>query len=110
MEVFPHPAQVELFGLDKVLPYKQKPSRNHEIRIATFKSYQEHLKRYKIYGAEAILNVDVSTLRGVRLKEYEDLLDALFCSYIVYAIWKRPQQSRVFGSKEDGHIIVPMKE
>ncbi len=109
MEVFPHPAQVELFELKKILPYKQKPGRDYESRITTFKSYQNYLKGLHIDGTEKFLTLDLTTLKGVRLKEYEDILDALFCAYIVYAIWKNPQQAKIFGSKEDGHIIVPMK-
>ena len=114
-EIFPHPAHVSLFGLDKTLKYKARGRRDYESRWAEFERYQRYLRSLRkatpaLKGTKQLLvNTDVRTLRGKALKEYEDVLDALSCAYIVSYLWHHgPGSARVYGTLSQGHIIVPI--
>ncbi len=112
-EVFPHPAHVSLFGLDRILKYKVKRTRNYEAYWAEYARYQALLAGLceadpPLRGAEAILNRPATGLRGRRLKELEDTLDAITCAYIAAYLWRHgPGGACVYGTVEDGHIVVP---
>ena len=114
IEVFPHPSQVTLFNLKKILPYKAKPKRDYAFRHEVFKTYQKHLndlehKRPSLtFPDPALLDVDVTLLKGKALKEYEDLLDGIFCAYLAHYIWANPEKCKIFGTVEGGHIITPI--
>lgn len=43
-EVYPHPAMVSLFHLDKTLKYKARRGRSYERRYQEYKRYQEYLR------------------------------------------------------------------
>jgi predicted RNase H-like nuclease len=52
---------------------------------------------------------DAAGLGGRLLKQYEDLLDGLFCAYTVAYCWYHgPFHYQIFGSVKDGHILVPI--
>jgi predicted RNase H-like nuclease len=112
-EVFPHPAHVSLFGLDRILKYKVKRTGNYEAYWAEYARYQALLVGLSeadppLWGAEAILNRPATGLRGRRLKELEDTLDAITCAYIAAYLWRHgPGGTWVYGTVEDGHIVVP---
>lgn len=58
-----------------------------------------------------LTTTDVRLLRGRKLKEYEDKLDALSCAYVASYLWHHgPRRTRVYGSVAEGHIIVPITE
>jgi predicted RNase H-like nuclease len=112
VEVYPHPAAVTLFGLERTLKYKARPGRSLDFRKAELKRFMSLLKglekAFPALHAPAILNKDISPLNGRELKAFEDLVDALFCAYIALYCWTwGPQRYRVFGSKAEGYIIVP---
>lgn len=114
-EIFPHPAHVSLFGLEKTLKYKARGGRDYETRWPEFERYQRYLRSLRkatpaLKGTKQLLvNTDVRTLRGKALKEYEDVLDALSCAYIVSYLWHHgPGRARVYGALSEGHIIVPV--
>jgi len=113
IEVYPHPAAVTLFGLEKSIKYKARPGRSYEFRWAEFRRYQALLQSLAdaepALRAPEILNRDVGGLRGQALKRYEDLLDALFCAYIAFHCWHwGPRGYKVFGDLTEGYIIVPL--
>ena len=114
-EVFPHPAHVSLFGLEKTLKYKARSGRSYEERWAAFEVYQRHLRTLRkadppLKKTKALLcNVDVRMLRGKALKEYEDRLDAITCAYVASYVWHHgPRLTRLYGSASEGHILVPL--
>lgn len=114
-EIYPHPAHVSLFGLEKTMKYKARSGRKYEQRWPEYERYQQHLRslRYsipKLKRTKALLTqTDVRQLRGKALKAYEDTLDAITCAYVVYYLWmKGPKYARTYGTLTDGHIIVPM--
>ena len=111
-EVYPHPSMVVLFKLNKILQYKSKPKRDYDFLYAQFKRYQEHKELGKNKPAlvlpRKIVNKDVKKLKAKRLKNYEDLLDAIFCAYIAYYTWHFPDKCAVLGSMEAGYILTPV--
>ena len=112
VEIYPHPATITLFGLEKTLKYKARPGRSIDFRKAELMRFITLLKgleeAFPALHAPAILNKDVLPLNGRELKAFEDLIDALFCAYIALYCWTwGPQKYRVFGNKAEGYIIVP---
>lgn len=115
VEVFPHPAMVELFGLLHILRYKARPGRSLQFRWKELRRYRELLEGLKeaepAMDASSILSTaNPENLRGRTLKALEDLLDALFCAYIALHLWYWGQEGyRSFGDEESGHILVPIR-
>ena len=113
-EVYPHPAMVSLFHLNKTLKYKTRRGRSYERRYEEYKRYQEYLRDLansepKLASDEEVLGKEVSGLRGKGLKTYEDLLDAIFCAYVAYYVWYwGPERYEIFGDEHHGYILVPM--
>ncbi|NJM00257.1 MAG: DUF429 domain-containing protein [Synechococcaceae cyanobacterium SM2_3_2] len=114
VEVFPHPATVAIFGLDKILPYKARPRRDLATRQIAWGQYQNYLRGLNngdpwLSGTDALLAQDVAQLKGNRLKAYEDQVDAVMCAYIaLYAHRWGSQRCRVFGSFDQGSIYTPV--
>jgi len=115
MEVYPHPAMVVLFGLERILKYKSRPGRIYALRWTELRRYQSYLG--SLSTAEPALRLPreiighpVEGERGQALKCYEDLLDAVFCAYIALYCWFwGAERCRIFGSLTDGYIVVPWK-
>lgn len=112
-EVYPHPSMVVLFNLDKILQYKLKPNRDYDFRWQEFRKYQDYLSNLKnsktrLILPEDILYKDIKNLKGNALKDYEDILDAIFCSYLAYYHWSNPEKCEVLGDMEGGYILTPI--
>jgi predicted RNase H-like nuclease len=111
VEVFPHPATIALFGLDRTLKYKARPKRGMDERLAAWRRYQAHLLALgqadpPLRGHEQTLAQDAAALRGRRLKDYEDQIDALLCAYIaLYAFRWGAARCRTFGTMVVGYIF-----
>jgi predicted RNase H-like nuclease len=111
-EIYPHPAHVSLFGLEKTLKYKR--SRVVERRLELLR-YRQHLRDLRDAKPslkktkDLLVRTEIESLRGRQLKAYEDILDALTCAYIAYYLWWHgPRRARTYGTLADGHIIVPV--
>lgn len=113
-EVFPHPAMVAIFGLDRTLKYKARPGRGAGERLAAWAAYHAHLRGLgaadpPLRGPLPLLDADVAALRPARLKDHEDMADALFCAYIaLYAHRWGAARCRTFGDMERGYIFTPV--
>jgi len=114
IEVYPHAAMVAVFELDRTLKYKAKPKRSIEARRAAWGEYQRYLNELAgrdppLHGQADLTKVDVAMLRGRRLKDYEDRVDALMCAYIaLYGLrWGRTR-CRSFGTLANGYIFTPV--
>ena len=114
MEVFPHPAHVEMFGLAMALKYKKGLVATKRAALA---NYQVHLRAllgrelplvWASAEVQEVLAGEALLARGRALKNLEDRLDALTCAYVAYHCWRRgPAGFAVFGCAEHGCIVVP---
>ena len=115
IEVYPHPAMVELFGLTKTLKYKRKPKRTGETRASEMATLRAHI--LSLDRAEPPLMISIEDVpgstpgtlsTGAELNEAEDKLDAIVCAYIAAHWWFWGQtRNKVFGTREHGYIVVP---
>jgi predicted RNase H-like nuclease len=116
VEVFPHPAMIGLFNLQRTLKYKAKPNRSFDERLSEWGRYQAYISDLAtadppLHGQETFMAREVAGLTGRRLKAYEDQVDALLCAYIaLYAFRWGKARCRVFGTLEEGSIFTPVPE
>lgn len=114
LEVYPHPALIELFALPLALKYKKGSA---ALRAAGLARLQQLIG--SLTDAEprlltnALLSVLLSTqpssLRGRARKELEDSLDAVVCAYIAYHHWYwQGRRTAIFGETRSGYIAVPL--
>jgi predicted RNase H-like nuclease len=114
LEVYPHPALVELFRLPSIIKYKkgniaQKRSGQWELQarlreISSFAPPLESTPRLSEF-----LATNTNSLGGAKLKAHEDGLDAIVCAYIAYYYWFwGPSGTRLFGDVDSGYIILPI--
>ena len=121
IEVYPHPATVTLFGLSRILPYKQKPGRSAEDRRTAMLALMTHIA--SLATATPPLTVagcddwDIAH-RGVStgqthadLNRWEDAIDAVLCAYIgLHRWWHGDSESAVLGDVATGYIVVPLDD
>ncbi|MCE0499720.1 MAG: DUF429 domain-containing protein [Methylacidiphilales bacterium] len=106
-EVYPHPAMIRLFDLDRIIKYKKgkiaaKRSESRRLQDLLRKSLQNHQIDIVVsQEIEALLNADLS-------KTVEDQTDAVVCALIGYLHWKyQGHLSKVIGSIDQGFILLP---
>nr|WP_082572680.1 DUF429 domain-containing protein [Rhizobium sp. Root651] len=129
LEVYPHPALVELMSTEKRLPYKQGKTRNYwptenpaGRRTKLFETWRKivaHLDQ-EIPGASNALQLPPFEAPSWQLKAFEDMLDAVICAWVgicvfegaavpfgddTSAIWI--PQSSFWRRSGDGHDRVP---
>ncbi len=114
IEVFPHPAIVHLFGLDRILKYKK--GRLLERRL--------ELEKLRTFILEILPNLEPSLdlkqrrqtellpilpFNGAALKAVEDRLDSLICAYVgAYWWYWGLERNWVLGDITTGYIVVPI--
>ena len=115
-EVYPHPAQVVLFDLPKIIRYKKGSTVEKRSGLAILRQYlADVLPRSEPSLAPgdvgtSFLQQDLSGLVGMALKRYEDLLDAWFCTYLaLYLWWWGSERNELLGDLESGYIVVPTR-
>jgi len=107
-EVYPHPAQVILFGLERSLKYKRK---RQGIGVAReeFRRYIDLMAKLPspriAFEADLLHGLDVAHLHGRAYKEREDRLDALFCAYLAALV--PLGRMTCLGEPCDGSIVLP---
>jgi predicted RNase H-like nuclease len=108
LEVFPHPAIVEAFGLDRRLAYKRgrlaerrSGLRRLAVLVATLAEADPPL-----VGGRVRIDDDMT---GRQLKDLEDRLDARICAWVALSwVHHGTNRIRLFGDAERGHIAVPI--
>ncbi|MBW4666793.1 MAG: DUF429 domain-containing protein [Cyanomargarita calcarea GSE-NOS-MK-12-04C] len=113
IEVFPHPAIVNLFNLDKILKYKKGRLSDRRLELIKLQNYilntlptlEPHLRPSpSICGF--FPNVIPTT--GAALKATEDKLDSLICAYVGAHWWYwGEQRNLVLGDSTTGYIVIP---
>ncbi|WP_072620239.1 DUF429 domain-containing protein [Spirulina major] len=110
IEVFPHPAMIHLFGLDRILKYKKGRLSDRKTALAQLRTYLytvlPRLDPPLLSPLPAL--PDFAPLTGKALKAIEDQLDSLLCAYIAahWWYWGR-DRNWVFGTTETGYIVIP---
>ncbi len=121
IEVYPHPATVTLFNLDRIIPYKQKPGRSAEDRRAAMLTLMAHIASLAtatpsliVAGCDdwAVAHDAVSTAQThAELNRWEDAVDAVLCAYIgLHRWWHGDAESAVLGDVATGYIVVPLDD
>jgi predicted RNase H-like nuclease len=121
IEVFPHPATVSLFNLDRTLKYKARQGRSYGQRWRELGRLRNYLSELAIAEPplrlpRSITAMTIEGQRGSRFKRAEDLLDAIVCAYSALHAWYwGPQGYAIYGDSRGsgeggnkGHILVPM--
>ncbi|MBE9205790.1 DUF429 domain-containing protein [Nostoc sp. LEGE 06077] len=122
IEVFPHPAIVHLFGLERILKYKK--GRINERRLELIKLYEYIMEVLPTLEPSLKLNRTLTTQQpdlfpfdffllpttGAALKAIEDKLDSLICAYVAAHWWYwGEQRNLVLGDRTTGYIVIPNK-
>ncbi|WP_323793121.1 DUF429 domain-containing protein, partial [Nocardioides sp.] len=109
IEVYPHAASIVLFGLPKILKYKNKPGRDLDL-------LRSELLRLMAF-VEAGVTTD-ETWAGIRsqveratrkseLRVVEDQVDAVVCALVALVAHRTPDQVTTYGDLDTGYIVTP---
>ncbi|NEO83577.1 MAG: DUF429 domain-containing protein [Spirulina sp. SIO3F2] len=110
IELFPHPATIQLFGLSRILKYKKGKLRDRKLALAQL---HQHITTVlpTLVPALALpipLPSDYSALTSKQLKAIEDQLDSLLCAYVgAHWWWWGTARNWVLGDAQTGYIVVP---
>ena len=110
IEVHPHAASVQLFGLDRIVKYKKGTLAARATELRAFrKLLLDHLPRL-IPRVEIDSLPEIPSSGGKALKAIEDQLDALLCAYIAAHWWYWGlERNDVLGNSKTGYIVVPRR-
>jgi predicted RNase H-like nuclease len=114
IEVYPHPATIALFGLEKILKYKKGSfeSRQHELLqlmtlIEGLDNASPRLRvNHNMSWVELRKRVEAAT-RPVQLDRDEDPVDAVLCAYVGLYWYHRPEDVTIYGDYATGYIVTP---
>lgn len=113
IECYPHPAIIEIFGLNERLKYKKGKVADKRAGQKTLASLLRKLSSSNTLslvindeGNKMLDESYIDSLRGQALKSNEDALDSVVCLYIagLYAI---EHSGEVFGDSSSGYVWVP---
>ncbi len=113
IEVYPHAALVQMFGLNKIIKYKKgavdaKRRGLRELQARILELLRAEPRLLSTPYLQKFLRRDVSHVSGRILKEFEDSADALVCAYMAFYYWAwAPNRTHVFGDIETGYIVNP---
>ena len=115
IEVFPHPAIVQLFGLQKILKYKKGKIGDRHLELTKLYNYIVEVlptlePNLKLDTNSDLLNFQFlnSTCTGKVLKASEDKLDSIICAYVgAYWWYWGEQRNLVLGDASTGYIVIP---
>lgn len=114
IEVFPHPAIVHLFNLQRILKYKKGRLSDRRLELLKLHKYILHilpslepsLRSLPLCGS---FPSQIPTT-GAALKAVEDKLDSLICAYVAAHWWYwGEQRNLVLGDRTTGYIVIPQK-
>jgi predicted RNase H-like nuclease len=105
IEVHPHAACVNLFGLPRIVKYK----RGRRAQRARELSRLRRLMRLHLPGLDGTSSLKLPSVPRVgALKPVEDRIDAILCAYIAASWWLwAAERNSLYGTAEDGYIVVP---
>ncbi|MEH1770130.1 DUF429 domain-containing protein [Nostoc sp.] len=123
IEVFPHPAIVNLFNLERILKYKKGRLSDRRLELIKLQNYlfdilpslSPPLCSLRLCGSlrqaagASTFPSEIPTT-GAGLKAVEDQLDSLICAYIAAYWWYwGEQRNLVLGDRTTGYIVIPQR-
>lgn len=121
IEVFPHPATINLFKLERILKYKKGKLAQRRLELMKLRQYMVEIlpglspslglsEGFWICGdSSEVFNGKVKGYSGKELKAVEDQLDALLCAYIgAYWWYWGSDRNQVLGDRSIGYIVIPI--
>ncbi|HYX17606.1 MAG TPA: DUF429 domain-containing protein [Nostoc sp.] len=111
IEVFPHPAIVNLFNLERILKYKKGRLTERRLELIKLQNYLLNIlpsfcPPLRLCGS---LLLEIPTT-GAALKATEDKLDSLICAYVAAYWWYwGEQRNLVLGDRTTGYIVIPQR-
>jgi predicted RNase H-like nuclease len=114
IEVFPHPAIVNLFNLERILKYKKGRLSERRLELIKLQNYlldilpslSPPLRSLRLCGS---FPLEIPTT-GTALKATEDQLDSLVCAYVAAYWWYwGEERNLVLGDRTTGYIIIPQR-
>ncbi|ACE92264.1 hypothetical conserved protein [Rhizobium etli CIAT 652] len=115
LEVYPHPALIELASADRRLPYKHSKSRKYwpdespaarRAKLLEAWRWIVMLLDYQIQGVRDALSMPPSDARSFEMKAFEDTLDAIVCAWVGACVVDG--RARAYGDTESA-IWVPTR-
>jgi predicted RNase H-like nuclease len=117
IEVYPHPASVVLFGLEKTLKYKNKQGRSFDerrrelLKLMTLIEGLDHesprLRVNHNMNWVALRKRVEAAARPSQLDRDEDPVDAVMCAYVALYWFHRPDDVSIYGDFDTGYIVTP---
>ena len=114
IEVYPHPATIALFGLEKILKYKKGSFESRQHQLLQLMTLIEGLDNatprlrvnHNMSWVELRKRVEAAT-RPVQLDRDEDPVDAVLCAYVGLFWYHRPEDVTIYGDYATGYIVTP---
>jgi predicted RNase H-like nuclease len=105
IEVHPHAATINLFGLDRIVKYKRGVREHRAKELRRLRS----LMLTRLPALEPALHLRLPAVpRTGNLKPAEDQIDAVLCAYIAAHWWYwAARRNQLYGTAEAGYIVVP---
>ncbi|MEI7714859.1 MAG: DUF429 domain-containing protein [Mycobacterium sp.] len=117
IEVYPHPATVVLFRLQRTLKYKAKPGRTlDQLRsqllvlmdgVETLAHADVAMIAHQHDGWAELRRQVVGARRKSDLRRAEDPVDAVVCAYVALYAERRPDDVAIYGDVATGCIVTP---
>ena len=109
IEVFPHPATVNLFNLEKIIKYKKGKLAERTVELKRLRNYITNvLPKLEPALDTATLPAIATAIKGKELKAIEDQLDSLICAYVAAHWWYwGAAKNLVLGDETTGYIVIP---
>jgi predicted RNase H-like nuclease len=105
IEVHPHAATINLFGLERIVKYKRGLRNQRESELRRLRELM--LSSMPLLDPALTLQLPLVPLAG-NLKPVEDQIDAVLCAYIGAHWWFwATERNRLYGSAGTGYIVVP---
>jgi predicted RNase H-like nuclease len=107
IEVFPHPAMIHLFQLERIIKYKKGTVADRRLGLSKLRHHiLEDLPT--LDPPLALPDLPDVPLKGTALKALEDQLDSIICAYVAAHWWYWGlEKNWVLGDRAQGYIIVP---
>ncbi|HZN78892.1 MAG TPA: DUF429 domain-containing protein [Mycobacterium sp.] len=114
IEVYPHPATVVLFKLQKILKYKRGEFEDRQRDLLQLMTHIEGLDdaspRLRVNRNPAWVELHKrvqAATRPSQLDRDEDPIDAVMCAYVALLQYHRPEDVTIYGDFETGYIVTP---